>query len=506
MISETKQMNTFEDFYSQIGFTKYPFSTFTTEKEKDVFSQIFVKPSIYDTILSTYLQGNSIILSGDRGTGKTAIIKKFQDKIEEKNSIVLSLDDFTDLDIDFDSKSLYKFLIKKFSTQLISNLTTFPSRIKLLNTEDKLLLSYLIKHVVPQISKKAIKDKIEKIQLPWYKRLYKFGERFFRGAANYTVTVGSHLLDDYIAKHLTGIPALSETTNIKEYFPEIPINFDDEFENQEHNFEFLSTIVVISKKLRFDNIIIILDKIDEDQRFDNDAESISEFIVKILTDNRLLANENIQFIFSLWVTPYNFIKSKVRTQKHYCPVLDWSRQDLETALNQRLFFYSNNKISNYRLLFSDEVTEEQINDIFNIANSNPRDLWHIFDKLLHKQFQKNKKINKIQSETIPVALSDFVTSFNYFEYYPRKANARANSMDIYSYTNYLLKLKSEYFTKPQLDSQAGTGGSTNNYVIGMERIGLIVQHSQESGAVVYKIKDPKIVFALKNKLEIRKRY
>lgn len=498
-------MNTFEDFYSRIGFTRYPFSTFTTEKEKEIFSQIFVKPSNYDTISNTYLQGNSIILTGDRGTGKTAIIKNFQYKSEEKNSIVISIDDFTDLDLNFDSKSFYKFLIKKFSTQLISNLATFPNRVRLLNTEDKLLLSYLIKHIVPQISKKVIKNKIEKIQLPWYKRIYKFGERFFRGAANYTATVGSHILDDYIAKHLTGIPSLAETTNIKDYFPEIPINFDDEFESQEHNFEFLSTIVNISKKLKFEKNIIIFDKIDEDQRFDNDAESISEFIVKILTDNRLLANENIQFVFSLWVTPYNFIKSRVRTQKHYCPVLDWSRQDLETVLNQRLSVYSNNKVSNYRMLFSEEVTEAEIDNIFSIANSNPRDLWHIFDKLLNKQFQKNKKITKIQSQTIPGALSDFVTSFNYFEYYPRKANARANSMDIYSYTNYLLKLKSEYFTKPQLDSQAGTGGSTNNYVIGMERIGLIAQHSQESGAVIYKIKDPKIIFALNNKLEIRKR-
>lgn len=498
-------MNTFEDFYSRIGFEKYPFSTFTTEKEKDVFSQIFVKPSNYDTILNNYLQGNSIILSGDRGTGKTAIIKNFQHKIKEKDSIIISIEDFTDLDTNFDSKSFYKFLIKKFASQLISNLASFPNRVRLLNSDDKLLLSYLIKHVVPQISKKAIKDKIEKIQLPWYKRLYKIGERFFRGAANYTVTVGSHILDDYISKHLTGIPPLPDTTNIKDYFPEIPINFDDEFENQEHNFDFLTTIVNISKKLKFDKNIIIFDKIDEDQRFDNDAELISEFIVKILTDNRLLANEDIQFIFSLWVTPYNFIKSRIRTQKHYCPVLNWSKQDLETALNQRLKVYSSGKIIDYRSLFSDEVTSEEIDNIFSIANSNPRDLWHIFDKLLNKQFQLKKSISKIQNKTIPKALSDFVISFNYFEYYPRKANARANSMDIYSYTNYLLKLKSEYFTKPQLDSQTGTGGSTNNYVVGMERIGLITQHSQESGAVVYKIKDPKIVFALKNNLEIRKR-
>jgi hypothetical protein len=39
-------MNSFENFYNKFGLGEYPFSTFTTEKENNLF-EIFVKPSNY---------------------------------------------------------------------------------------------------------------------------------------------------------------------------------------------------------------------------------------------------------------------------------------------------------------------------------------------------------------------------------------------------------------------------------------------------------------------------
>lgn len=53
---------------------------------------------------------------------------------------------------------------------------------------------------------------------------------------------------------------------------------------------------------------------------------------------------------------------------------------------------------------------------------------------------------------------------------------------------------------------AKTGGSTNNYVVGMEKIGLIVNtNEKEKGGVLYRINDPKVVYAMRNGLDISKR-
>ena len=101
---------------------------------------------------------------------------------------------------------------------------------------------------------------------------------------------------------------------------------------------------------------------------------------------------------------------------------------------------------------------------------------------------------------------DFVKEFNFYEYYPRNSKAKANSMDIYSYIKHLLKLTTIEFTKNQMNTQANTGSSTNNYVIGMENIGLVVNTGvKNKGGVLYKINDPKVIYAIENGIEISKK-
>ena len=79
-------------------------------------------------------------------------------------------------------------------------------------------------------------------------------------------------------------------------------------------------------------------------------------------------------------------------------------------------------------------------------------------------------------------------------------------MDIYSYIKHLMKLNTIEFTKNQLNIQANTGSSTNNYVVGMENIGLVVNTGvKNNGGVLYRINDPKIIYAIKNDIEISKR-
>lgn len=495
-------MSTLKEFYKGFGLKDNPFASFTTENEATLFSRTFIKPNDYETILDNFSQKNSIILTGDRGTGKTALIKDFIDNINEDKTVWSHIVDFSSLDINYQINDFYKFVISSLSVSIFSTLADKKNRINKLNNEEKLLLCYLLKNFVPQISKSSLREKITNVQIPWYKRLYKKIENIFRGFFNYSATVGGSLIDEYIAKHFTGLPPLSDSVKIKDFFPELPVSVEEEFIDQDVSYQLIVRICKLSIKLGFERVLLIFDRVDEDQRFSNDAEAIAMFIVKILTDNKFLLEQNLQVVFSSWVTPFNYIKDQVRTQKHYCPTLTWNFRDLKKALNQRLKVYSDEKVSDYKHLFANDVTEDDINELFRLSNGNPRDLWHIFAALFKSQFELDASVNKIHAEAIPKALIQFVTNFNYYEYYPKKSNSRANSMDIYSYARHLLKLESEVFTKNQLNEKAQTGSSTNNYVVGMEKIGLIGLDSQQGGVAYYKIRDQKIVYALKNGLEI----
>jgi len=387
---------------------------------------------------------------------------------------------------------------------LFSKIGENPLKLWSLNKEEKVLLSYLLFEFLPPVSQDVLKDKISKIQVPFHVRPLNWVYNKVRGPLNFGATVAKNVAYQYILKHISYLPPIEDEGQIQEFFPELKLNVDRSFFTQEVTFRLFKKVGDISNKLGFKKPVLLLDRLDEDTRFENDADIISEFITPFLTDTNLLSIKEFQIVYFIWSTPFRFIEDLVRTQKYYCPSLKWSKQDLEKLLNRRLEFYSVSRITNYKKMFDKTVSEDDIEKVFELANSNPRDLIHIFKILFEEQYRKNPDAVVFTKELLNDALTKFVLDFNYFEYYPRKSNARANTMDIYSYAAHLLKLDNEEFSKNQLNEKAGTGGSTNNYVVSMEKIGLIENIRSDKGNAVYKIKDPKVVFCQRHNLDLKK--
>ena len=252
-----------------------------------------------------------------------------------------------------------------------------------------------------------------------------------------------------------------------------------------------------------DLIIIFLDKIDEDSRFSNDSETIASFVEPLMTDNKLLLNPNLQIIVSIWSVPFNLLKDSIRTQKYYCPTLAWTKGDLLRVFKRRVQIYSDRDELDFDDFFAEDVTEEDKDTIITLSNGNPRDLWHIFNDLFLQQFTMDENSNKISRSAVEHGLVEFVRNFNYFEYYPRKKGAHANTMDVYKYIAHLLKLSAYEFTANQLNTEAGAGSSAQNYISGMQSIGLVNRTELKRNAgVVYEIADPKVVYALLHEIRI----
>jgi hypothetical protein len=485
---------TFKEFYHGFELKDFPFNTFTTEHEIEFAKKIFVPQGEYDPIIDTFKSGRNIILLGERGSGKTAILEDFKRYLSINNRLITIIHDYGELGKKTNSKEIYRLLISNFLVELFTKIWQRPLKLYKLNKEEKTLLSYLLAEFLPPVSQNLLKDKILKIQAPFWTRALNWGYNKMRGPLNVGGTIAKNITYQFLLKHYSFLPSIDNDNQIQEFFPELRLNVDSNFFNQEISFRLLKKIGEISNKIGFNKPVILLDRLDEDPRFENDAEVISEFITPFLTDSNLLSINEFELVFFVWSTPFRFIEDLVRTQKYYCPSLRWSKTDLEKLLNKRLEVYSNNKVSNYKHLFNPTLEQKEFDKIFELANSNPRDLIHIFKILFEEQYRQDPNANKFNIEILNQGLTKFVLEFNYFEYYPRKSNARANSMDIYSYAAHLLKLDSEEFSKNQLNVKAGIGSSTNNYVVGMEKIGLIENVRQERGNAVYRIKDPKIIF------------
>lgn len=491
---------TFSDFYNQFDLNEYPFNTFTTEDESKK-AELFVEPVDYSLIKDAFKNSRTIIMAGNRGTGKTAIVFDLMRNAPD-NSFVLYIDDFSSLAERPSINDFYKLISESLVNHLMSQAVEVKKGISRLSKEDKLFLSQLIVNYMTTATYQNLNFKIEEVQLSRLSRLINKLSKFLQFMLNYGLSASAKLFNSMFANQFS-LPII-ETDSAISILPQIRVNVDTSFKDIDTNYFELTRICKLIKHIGYTNVVVLFDKIDEDSRFTNDGEQISFFIKPLLTDNKLLLCSDLQVAISLWSIPFDNLKSDIRTQKFYCPVLQWHESDLIRAFNQRVKVYSSRvDVREFREFFADSVTNEDIEQLLTLSNHNPRDLWHIFNSLFHKQYAIDSNASLITQEALNEALADFVLNFNYYEYYPRKKNSRRDSMDIYRYINHLLKLPDSEFTANQLNLCAGTGSSTNNYIVSMQAMGLIVRTDSKVGAgIVYRINDPKVIYAIRTGLRI----
>lgn len=495
-------MKEFGEFYKDFGLQSYPFDSYTTENELDKIKELFIEPMDYSFIKETFKSNKTLILLGNRGTGKTAILCDLIRKSSGDDELLINIEDYSAINEKASLLDYYTLIIRGIVENLFEQLIDKQKRIKKLEKEDKIFLSYLLYKYTNSVTQGILVEKIEEIQISPIRRFIKINLTQIRTILNYGATVVTNSISETITKHFSMLPPVNEEM-IKDIFPQFELGVDKEFNKVDVSYNLINRICAIVRKLQFKKIVILLDKIDEDSRLANDAEKIGAFIKPLLTDNKLLLNQGLQLIISIWSVPFNMIVDEVRTQKHGSKELNWRNEDLVKALNRRISVFSNKQVNNYLELFDEDVTSEDLEGIIKLSNKNPRDLWHIFNRIFKAQYEIDSSKKKLSKQSLSRGINDFVTEFNFYEYYPRKSNARANSMDIYSYIKHLLKLDDYKFTKNKLNELAGTGSSTTQYVTGMEKIGLISRTAEKiGGGVVYQINDPKVIYAISNKVDI----
>lgn len=490
---------TFEDYYRQLGLEKYPFGVFTSEGERDVFDDIYLPPQNHSVILEG-LRNTSAIVIGERGTGKTALSIDLGGKLESPKNLLVRIEEFSDLKAKYAPNDAYRFLTERIAAAFFLSYARRPSALWRLSKEDRVDLSMYLHEYLGASTKSLLRDQLQKIQNSLAKRVFIGVYNTCRVALNYGLRAATMVVSDALTKHFSSLPPFEAGDS--EYFKRLDVEVDTSFEQGQRQYYYLEKFCRLARKAGFEKVYVFIDKVDEDPRFQNDAEDVADFLRPIASDNKILTSELFHTVFFAWSTPFNYIRESVRTQKLSFTSLTWDRPNLEKVLAKRVAKYAKDA-DNQKLDLLEQASSASKTLIFDMCNRNPRDLWHLMDKSFQEQFRLDPS-QKISDAAITSAVRRFVTEFNYYEYYPRKSNARANTMDVYKYIKHLQKLDDTRFTKDKLNTVAGTGGSTNNYVVAMENMGLIrnTNEKAQGGAVVYEIADPKVRYAMQNSLQI----
>ena len=119
-----------------------------------------------------------------------------------------------------------------------------------------------------------------------------------------------------------------------------------------------------------------------------------------------------------------------RKNKFCCEEIRWEKQELQSLIDKRIQKFSDGKIQDIVEILGNK---ESFDDLYEISNGNPRDLIQVLNQVFREQFKKNSKSTLISELAIKDGITNFVRNFSFYEYYPKKSNARKNSMDVYSY-------------------------------------------------------------------------
>ncbi len=544
-------MNT-ENNYISLGFKSSPFSHFTSEKELHFIDDSFYKPHHYSTIFDG-IKSSSVIVIGERGSGKTALSIDLRKKLNSKDSLIVNIDDYSELFKSFDdeiqeitdrksilieqqdklkegigdeeiedneelsaiisqlqeeiekiddAKKIYFqneiliFLRKKIADSFFLRAFSDSRSFWKLTKSERTKLSRYYHQDVGSSTKRELAKKIDQIQNNVFKRISVKIYNSSCALLNYGINAAISILMEPVTRVFPALPAID---NDREHLKKIEATVDSDFIPAEDKYDDLKDLCDLIKTSGYNNIYIFIDKIDEDARFDNDAEKISEFIKPIASNNKILTSEFFNLALFAWSTPFEFIKSSVRTQKITLRKLEWPIDYLKEVLKKRIISHSS---TNQYIDIFENLTEKNKDNIFKLSNGNPRDLWHLLSIAFEEQFSIDAK-SLLTDDAVEKAIVKFITDFNYYEYYPKKSKARKNSMDVNAYIKHLQKLKSIEFTKSHLNKNAQTGSSTTNYVTAMERMGLIKKtHKKSNGAVIYTVNDAKVSFAIENNITI----
>ena len=402
-----------------------------------------------------------------------------------------NLHDFYNLILQETTRSLLVFLAK--NTKLMRKLPH----------EKKVMISFLIMKYQCAITDAQLKKQIEDVQLNKIQLFINMISKPLTSILNYSGTTVANFGNQFLNNRFGHYFPQINSDEIKTIFPDIKFDIEDDFNNIDISYSFLDTVLESIKSIVGSPVLVLFDRFDEDARIENDADLLSTFLKQLVTDNSLLLNDNIQLIISVWKIAFKNLSSSFRKSKHNVYEISWSFEYLENVLNHRLSVYSNNKIKCWSEVFEENFSS--IHSIFDIANGNPRDLWDVLDKIFTEQYRIDRNKTKISSEAVERGMKSFVSEFNFYEYYPKRKNARRNTNDIYSYIKILLFLKGkEEFTVTELREASTSGGSIQNHITNMQKIGLVEKTDKKraGGSVIYRIIDPKVRYVNKHGIEI----
>lgn len=481
-----------------------PFARFSAEEEQDLKS-IFFKPRYYDALKSNAKQGNSRILVGQRGLGKSATIHMLFEDLKANKTLPILITRYEGIPLTNNKGYFLYMIIQSLTKRVAEYLYKNQKNAKQLSKEQKNSLAYFIElfyddEVAEEYLKEAKNIKAKKN----HNRFRLFFNRHLRlinGVASGVIKITSS-----IVRQSLGLPEGDNDSTPLSIFGELPLSRINGLTMQEvvekgndKLLSMLKLLIDIALTLGYDSIVVLFDKIDEFSEVNSDINKVADFTLPILTDTDLLYTSKLSIVFSLWSEVKRTLNNRgVRFDKFQDIDISWRDEELEQIIDKRLYYYSINKNLPVTLksLVPFDLDRKQILDL---AGGSPRSLISLLCRLYDEEAGAGEEARSIVSfspVTISKGLIEFCKRFDYESLQPSKVSDKQN---YYNWLNKVLQMKKPYFSTDDVCGVFSVKGAIAvKYVAEMERMGIITPDlsGDDGDNTIYRTVDPRIRFLM----------
>lgn len=365
-----------------LGFNGDPFAK-TNADEEERLETYFIPPPFFTAVYGTPATPKSSFVFAPRGYGKTALKRKIEIASHTDNILCITYNFFPTSGkklIDIDQKYHLTNLIRLI---LLAILTGYfeKQESNSLDSDDKHVIYLFIKEYLSSIEKSELKNSIKAIK--------NFSDKAIEVWNKFTGPIGYAV--NNIFEHF-GFKA----PDIKKYEQAGGV-LGDEVEQ-------LEILAELSKKLNYDSIYILIDKVDENN-LTNTAANTYEFIAPLLKDLQILELKNYAFKFFLWDAILENYRKVARPDRIKYYELHWSKEQLLDMLSKRLKAYSQDKVLSLNQIF--ESTDFNIDSfLVDLSQGSPRTLIRICKEIVDQQSQINHDSNILTASAMEKGLNE----------------------------------------------------------------------------------------------------
>lgn len=377
---------TFTDYLDAIGLENNPFQFYNADKEVDLISNYFIKPDYFEDIWGDPYNPVSNIVYAPRGGGKTA-----QRIMVEKRA-----KDFEDiLTVTYTNHDLSQF--KNINEITLAYHLTYLNRLLLLAFFNRINDENFDYNARFSYSERQYIYKITRIYL------YETPASFPNQAINALKTVGDRAVDlwnGFKEPIVNVVKQITKSKGLEIDLSNIEIDKKLEFSHRDNFFN----INALLNKAGYNSIMVLIDKVDEQNLTGNNPLSSFILISDLIKDLELLETPNMSFKFFLWDALRPFAMEHARPDRVFSYDLVWTWQQIETMLSKRVSAYSNGKVTNFNSLFK---SRKSLGRIILFSELSPRDCVRMCNRILSEQFKVNPNSINFEEHVVNASIESF---------------------------------------------------------------------------------------------------